>query len=154
MARAGHCFLCRKAALDMPISISVGVVKTPEFSVKRGNYEITIQVERRLPLGQLDCLMGTDMLSQASHCKKFDYEALLEADWMVWDGDHVVAQGNVSGEHGKGSVSDDTMDRYLGSFKGESNKKYVLEVKFKKDGTALNVTHPHLIVMLTKPTDI
>jgi hypothetical protein len=45
------------------------------------------------------------------------------------------------------------IDRVLGQFVGERNKKYVLEVKFTEDGSALNVTNPHLIVMMTKPTD-
>jgi hypothetical protein len=33
---------------------------------------------------------------------------------------------------------------------GESGKKYVVEVKFTKDGTPLNVANPHLIVILVR----
>jgi hypothetical protein len=36
---------------------------------------------------------------------------------------------------------------------GKNGRKYVLEVKFIKDGTPLNVTNPRLVVMMTKPTD-
>jgi hypothetical protein len=39
------------------------------------------------------------------------------------------------------------MFKFLGKFMGESRKKYVVEVKFTRDGTALDVTNPHLIVI-------
>jgi hypothetical protein len=40
------------------------------------------------------------------------------------------------------------MDRYLGKFVGEANKKYVVEVKFTKDGTPLKDFNPRLIVRM------
>ncbi len=39
------------------------------------------------------------------------------------------------------------MYKFLGSFAAEADKKYVVEVKFTKDGTSLNVANPHLIVL-------
>jgi hypothetical protein len=85
----------------------------------------------------------------------FHYETLLEADWTVWDGDHSVAHGSVHGIDSNVDVSTkDLMSRRIGDFVGEKGKRYILEVKFTKDGTPLNVTHPHLIVMMTKPTDM
>jgi hypothetical protein len=36
--------------------------------------------------------------------------------------------------------------KFLGKFPALSGHKYVLEVKFTKDGTPLNVANPHLIV--------
>lgn len=50
-------------------------------------------------------------------------------------------------------VNADSIDKDLGHFVGEKNKKYVLEITFTKDGSALNVTNPHLIVIMSKPTD-
>ncbi len=44
------------------------------------------------------------------------------------------------------SVSDDTLDKYLGTFAGEANKHYVLELSFVKDGTRLEKFKPRLIV--------
>ncbi len=44
--------------------------------------------------------------------------------------------------------SSDIMDRYLGQFDGEANKKYVVEVKFIKDGTPLNKFNPRLVVRM------
>jgi hypothetical protein len=37
--------------------------------------------------------------------------------------------------------------KFLGNFGSEAGKRYVLEVKFTKDGTPLNVANPHLIVV-------
>jgi hypothetical protein len=153
-AWAVHCFDCRKAAVDIPVSLVMGTVRTPEFLVKHETYLIEIRVERRLPLGELQCMVGVKLPWNPDHCQMFHFEKVLEADWVVWDGDHIVAQGSVHGKDSHFGISDDTLDRYLGSFVGEKDKKYVLEVKFTKDGTPLNVTNPHLIVMMTKATDI
>ena len=91
-----------------------------------------------------------------NHCSNFGFETVLEANWKVVDGNRVVAQGSVQGRNEYDhAVSDKYLQKYLASFDGESGKKnYVLEVQFTKDGSALNVTNPHLIVMMTKPTDI
>jgi hypothetical protein len=153
-AGADHCFLCRKAAVDMPVSLAVGTIRTSEFLVQHERYLISIQVERRLPFGQMQCMMGIQLRRKPDHCEMFNFDTVLEADWTVWDGDHVVSQGSVRDKDSNFDVSDDTLSRHLGTFVGEKNMKYVLEVKFIKDGTPLNVTNPHLIVMMTKPTDI
>jgi hypothetical protein len=151
---AGRCFLCRNAAVNMPVSLAVGTVRTPEFPVKHEAYEISIQVERRIPLGELDCMMGVKFSWEHDHCAKFNFERLLDADWKVLDGDRIVAQGSVHGTDDNFGTSKEFLSRVLGTFVGEKDKKYVLEVKFTKDGTPLNVTNPHLIVMMTKATDI
>jgi len=44
--------------------------------------------------------------------------------------------------------SDSFMDRYLGEFVGEANKKYVVEVKVIKDGTPLKELNPRLVVRM------
>src|SRR5580692_8853309 len=150
-AWAGRCFMCRKAAVDMPVSLAEGAVRTPEFPVKREVYEITIQVERTLPAAELNCMIGVKRSWQPDHCGMFQYETLLEADWTVWDGDHAVAHGSVHGMDDNVTSTKNLLSKEIGTFVGEKDKKFVLEVKFTKDGTPLNVTNPHLIVMMTKP---
>jgi hypothetical protein len=81
------------------------------------------------------------------HCTTFHFDTALGAEWTVWDGKNVVAQGNVQGKE-FGGYSNDTLDRSIGTFPGEANKKYVVEVKFTKDGTVLNEFKPRLIVQL------
>lgn len=154
-ALGAPCFLCRKPALDMPISLAAGTIRTPEFAVKHEAYTISIQVERKLPPASLNCMMGVKPYPWShDHCAMFHVETLLEAEWTVWDGDHAVAHGSVHGVDSNVTGTKELLSRQIGDFVGENDKKYVLEVKFTRDGTPLNVTNPHLIVMMTKPTDI
>jgi hypothetical protein len=154
LAWSGPCFLCRKPAVDMPISIDIGTVRTPEFPVKREAYEIYIEEEWRLPAGEQKCMMGVLLSGEPNHCSMFHFDRLLDADWTVRDGERIVAQGSVH-DYGSGyGASRQYLDRYLGDFVGEKNKKYVLEVKFMRDGTPLNITNPRLVVMMSTPSDM
>lgn len=140
----------RKPAVDMPVSLAVGTVRTPEFPVKRDPYLIIIRAEKRLPFADMNCMLGLATPLPDPNCNK---EPLLQADWTVWDNGHLVGRGMAHRRDGRGGWAEDSIDRYLGHFVGEAKKNYVLEVKFTKDGSALNVTNPHLIVLMTKPTD-
>lgn len=151
-AKAQHCFLCRKAAVDMPVSLAIGTVRTSAFTVKHAVYEISIRVEKRIPLGELECRMSVK--KRPDHCEMYHFERQMEADWIVLDGNRVVARGALHSVDDNVDYSDKYLSRLLGTFEGESKKSYVLEIKFTKDGTLLNVTNPHLIVMMTKATDI
>lgn len=149
-ALAGICWGCRKPTVDMPVSLAVGTVRTPEFPVKHQAYLIIIRAEKRLPFADMNCMLGLATPLPDPNCSQ---EPLLQADWKVWDNGRVVDYGSAHRRDGRGGWAEDSIDRYLGHFVGEAKKKYVLEVKFTKDGSALNVTNPHLIVMMTKPTD-
>jgi hypothetical protein len=155
VALAAPCFLCRKPVLDIPISLAVGTIRTPEFAVKHEAYTISIQVERKLSPADLNCMMGVKPYSWVQdHCAMLHIETLLEAEWTVWDGDHAVAHGSVHGVDSHVTGTKDFLTKQIGDFEGEKDKQYVIEVRFTKDGTPLNVTNPHLIVIMTKPTDI
>lgn len=149
-AWAGICWDCRKPAVDMPVSLALGTVRTAEFLVKHQPYLIMIRAEKLLPFEDLNCMLG---LATALPGPKCNQEPLLQTDWTVWDNGRVVDHGTVHGRDGKGGWAQHSIDRFLGHSVGEAKKKYLLEVKFTKDGSALNVTNPHLIVMMTKPTD-
>lgn len=154
-AVAAPCFLCRKPVLDAPISLAVGTIRTPEFAVKHEAYTISIQVERKTAPADLNCMIGVKRFPWVQdHCGMLHVETLLEAEWTVWDGDHAVAHGSVSGIDSNFTTTKELLTKQIGDFVAEGNKRYVLQVKFTKDGTPLNVTNPHLIVMMTKPTDI
>lgn len=73
-------------------------------------------------------------------------DPLLRADWTVWDGDHIVEQGS-STTKADAKHTNKYIFKFLGSFAGEAGKKYVVKVKFAKDGTPLNVANPHLIIV-------
>jgi hypothetical protein len=132
----------------MPVSLAVGTVRTPEFPVILGGYDIIIQADRSLPVSQMVCMMGaTSNPFELKECSSDD--PLLRADWTVWDGGHIVAHGSSLGSGGR-SVANDHIWKSLGGFAGEAERKYVVEVKFTKDGTPLRVANPRLIVIQHK----
>jgi hypothetical protein len=77
-------------------------------------------------------------------CEKDD--PLLSADWTVWEGGRIVQWGSIPGNCGC-IFTDKDIFKQIGSFPLEAGKRYVVQVHFTKDGTALNVATPHLIVI-------
>ena len=135
----------RYSILDMPVSLAAGTVRTPEFSVGGHGYWIMIQVEKPLPFMQMECMMGvTAGPLESKDCSSND--PLLRADWTVWDEGHLVASGS-STTQADAKYTNKYIFKFLGSFAGEAGKKYVMEVKFTKDGTPLNIANPHLIIV-------
>jgi hypothetical protein len=98
-AWAGVCWGCRKAAVDMPVSLAVGTVRTPEFLVKREPYLIMIRAEKRLPFDDMNCMLGLETPLPDPKCNE---EPLLQADWVVWDEGQVVDHGSVHRRNGRG----------------------------------------------------
>jgi len=143
VARSQGCPSCTKGGVDMPISLAAGTVQTPEFTAKHKIYWIAIQSQWLLPTVVLRCKMGFGVVPPSDHCRS---EAVLEADWKVFDGDRVVAQGSAKGMSPDFEAGKDYLRRYIGRFDGESKHKYVVKVTFTKDGSSLDVTNPRLIV--------
>jgi len=134
----------RYSVVDMPVSLALGTVQTPEFPVGSYWYWIMIQVETPLPFQQMRCMMGVtlgplDLKDCSSH------DPMLRADWTVWDGEHIVDQGSIP-DRCACKFDNKYMFKFLGSFPGEAGKKFVVKAKFTRDGTPLNVANPHLIV--------
>jgi hypothetical protein len=93
----------------------------------------------------MQCMMGvTSGPLESKDCSSND--PLLRADWTVWDGNHIVSSGS-STTKADDKYTDQYIFKFLGSFSGEAGKKYIVKVKFTKDGTPLNVANPHLIVV-------
>lgn len=135
----------RYSIVDMPVSLEVGAVRTPEFPVVSKWYWIMIQVEKPLPFEQMVCMMGvTTSPLDLKDCNSDD--PLLRTDWKVWDADHLLTSGSSTTE-ADGMYTDKYIFKFLGSFRGEIGKRYIVEVRFVKDGKPLNVANPHLIVV-------
>jgi hypothetical protein len=135
----------KRSDVYMPVSLAVGSVRTPEFAAIAQWYDIIIQVEKPLPFVQMQCMMGVGSnLHDPKDCSNND--PLLRADWTVWDGAHMVDHGSIPGRCACAFEAKHIF-KLLGSFGAEAGKKYVVEVKFTKDGTPLNVANPHLIVI-------
>jgi hypothetical protein len=135
----------RYSIVDVPVSLAVGTVRTPEFSPRKTSWHwILIQVEKPLPFQKMMCMMGVTLSPlDSKNCTSED--PLLRADWTVWNEGQVVSSGS-STARADSAFTDDNIFKFLGKFPAETGKKYVLEVKFTKDGTQLNVANPHLIV--------
>lgn len=132
----------------MPVSLAAGTVRTPEFTVGNQWYDIIIQVEKPLPFLQMQCMMGVTLSPLNLRACSSD-DPLLQADWTVWDGVKLVDKGSIP-KRCACAFEDKHIYKLLGSFAEEAGKKYVVEVKFTKDGTPLNVANPHLIVIQHK----
>jgi hypothetical protein len=133
----------KRSDVDMPVSLSPGTVQTPEFSAMSERYDIIIQVEKPFPFLKMQCMMGVTLGPlDVKDCNSND--PLLQADWTVWDGEQLVDNGSIPDGC---AFEDKYIYRSLGSFAGEAGKKYIVQVRFIKDGTALNVANPHLIVI-------
>jgi len=145
-----HCYSAkdhpyRYSVVDIPISLAVGSARTPEFTPPSEWYWIMVQVEKPLPTKQMSCMMSVDDDSPDSwkNCPLND--RLLRADWTVWEDGKITYSGS-SSTHASAKYTTDNIFKFLGSFATQPGKKYVVEVKFTKDGTPLNVANPHLIV--------
>ncbi|HEX5235915.1 MAG TPA: hypothetical protein VFW25_11360 [Silvibacterium sp.] len=140
---AQDCGVCTKNGIDMPISLAAGVVRTPEFSAKRGFYNVDIEVKWLLPTDQLRCEMGFAASPSDNHCS---WKPLLDLRWKVLTGSDVVAEGIDSGRSTSFEADKYTLSRSVGSFKAAAHHKYVVELTFLKDASVLNVAQPRLTV--------
>jgi len=132
----------------MPVSLAIGSVRTAAFPGISQWYDILVQVEKPLPFRQMRCMMGvTASPLESKDCSSDD--PLLQANWTVWEGEHIVAQGSIPNRCAC-AFEEKHIFKLLGSFAGAAGKKYVVEVKFSKDGTPLNAANPHLIVIQHK----
>ena len=80
----------------------------------------------------------------AKDCKR--NERVLWADWTVWQDGRIVFWGSIPDEDG-GKFDDKNITIQIGSFGLLAGKKYVVQMHFTEDGTALNVANPYLIVI-------
>jgi hypothetical protein len=132
-----------KNGVDIPISLAIGSVKTPEFVAKHDLYFMEIEAQWLLPAGELKCKMGFGVVPPNDKCRA---EEVVEVEWRVLDGESVVAHGSAGGISDQFEAGKDYLGRYIGQFQGQSKHKYVVELTFTKDGSSLNVTNPRLVV--------
>ena len=135
------------AAVYMPISLAAGRVRTPEFPVKKHSqwYDIMLQVEKPLPFRRMECMVGaTSGGLDKKDCEKDD--PIVRADWTVWEDGRIVEWGSMRDCCGS-IFTKENIYKQIGSFPLEAGKNYVVQVRFSKDGSPLNVANPRLIVI-------
>jgi hypothetical protein len=132
--------------IDMPISMSVGHVLTPQFKVNRNRfYTIRILAKKTIPFDTLNCLLDMSPL-RPSQCKQ---PSVIKASWTLTSDGIIVAQG-VSDTDSGGAWAADYVAREIGSFRSESGRNYLLDVNLLTDGTLLSATDPHLKVEVSR----
>ncbi len=135
------------AAVYMPVSLAAGRVRTPEFPVEKHSqwYDIMLQFEKPLPFRRMECMVGvTSGGHDRSYCEKDD--PIVRAEWTVWNDGRIVGWGSMRDCCGS-IFTKENIYKQVGSFPLEAGKNYVVQVRFTKDGSSLNVANPHLIVI-------
>jgi hypothetical protein len=135
------------AAVYMPVSLAAGRVRTPEFPVKKHSqwYDIMLQVENLQPFRRMECMVGaTSGGLDKKDCKQDD--PIVRAEWTVWEEGRIAEWGSMRDCCGS-IFTKENIYKQIGSFPLEVGKNYVVQVHFTKDGSALNVANPHLIVI-------
>ncbi len=128
----------------VPVSLTAHHVHIPEFRINlSGLYEISIEAKKRIPFETLNCLLGMSMPSE-----KCDMPPVVRANWVVTSNGVVIARGASDAEKG-GAWANDTIERQIGSFQGERNRRYALDIDLTSDGSVLAATDPHLVVGIT-----
>ncbi len=135
------------SAVYMPITLSAGRVRSPEFAVKKQSqwYDIMLQVEKPLPFRRMECMVGAiSGPPEKKDCEVDD--PILRAEWTVWEDGRIVEWGSIPNDCGCIFTSKNIF-KQVGSFPLEAGKKYVVQVHFTKDGSPINVASPYLIVI-------
>ena len=136
--------------IDQPVSVVPGHVRTREFTVNLNRpYIVSIEAKKRIPFDTLNCLLGVSTDPGNVLGKTCDRPSVIKARWVLTSGGTVVAVGETEDAHGDGGWKNETIQRIIGWFHGESGRPYVLDVEFLSDGSALAITDPHLKVEVT-----
>jgi hypothetical protein len=132
--------------VSVPVSIVAGSVQSKSFrAFATQNYIARIEVQRTIPFDDLNCMLGTWHAGDPP-CKK---ERLLYGDWKVQSDGTTVAGGSI--ESDCTGAWGDTISCEFNPFQADAGKRYTVSVAFTKDGPALAVTHPRLVVAGADP---
>jgi hypothetical protein len=103
-----------------------------------------LQFEKPLPFRDMQCMTGVeDGMDDSKECAR---EPLVDLNWKVLSEGQVVYQGSSSG-FGGAEFTAEYIFKFLGDFSTQPGKKYIVELKFTKDGAPLDIANPHLIVI-------
>jgi len=146
--------------VDMPVSLSVGQVRTQEFKTNlKAEYIIEIEVQKNISFDTLNCLLGINR-SHPEQCS--DTPSVVNASWALSTRNDTVARGSTatdslgiwetdvvdrqSRQIGIGIWGNDVVGRQIGAFKTDAGRGYIFDVIFLADGSALNMSKPRLRV--------
>jgi hypothetical protein len=150
LAAAGVCWLIGNrlwystrtwTALDVPVSLAIGHVTTPEFQVNlEDQFEVELDVDRPVPSDVMDDVLGIGESPSAANANLRGFKLA----WALRCNEEVVKQG-VSDGRGEGYWGK-TTGRVLSYFPARGGKVYRLDIDVLDDGSRLSPYHPHLKV--------
>lgn|ERR1043166_4457569 len=124
-----------------PVPLSEGVWRSQEFPVGKHDYHVWLDVDRRLPLEELDCDLGPPR-----HGYQCSIPPLLDLEWRIWDGTALVK--NWPAKPIKAAAwSETSTSCFLGNFEGKRNGHFILELNVKKDAGRLKDLHPRVQIV-------
>ena len=132
------------ASIDVPVALGYCAFRSPEVVAKKGMYRFILAVDRSLGFDRAACLLGIS----GGRSKCLETDPAVKAEWAVWTGTQAVARG--ASPVGNSSGFGDVVYLIMGYFETEAGKPYAVEVKFLKDGSAVNAINPHLVIQRFK----
>lgn len=143
---AGYLATRHYEPVNMPVSMSVGHVRTKEFRVNiKAPYAIAIEVRKDIPFDTLNCLLGMNTPSEKD-CT--GTPSVVNAEWTLISDGRVVQSGSSADSKG-GAWANDTIDRDIGEFDGKPGHIYQVDVNILANGKQLAAGNPHLTVAVT-----
>lgn len=128
-------------APSFPVPLNQGVWRSQEFPVGRHDYHVFLEVDRRMPLEELDCDLGPP---RPGH--RCDTPALLDLDWRIFDGATLVKNWSAN-PIGAGAWSATSTSCVLGAFQGKRNGYFTLELNVRADAGRLKDLHPRVQIV-------
>jgi hypothetical protein len=127
-----------------PISLGVGHIHQ-DFTTGLGvSYVMGIQVDRKLPFEELQCLMGLRGQSSGKDACH-GIPAVLDYSWALGCNGRVIRTGS-SGKLEGGAYTDETMEAIFGWLDGKRGQECYLDLDFHRDGSGLAKANPRLHV--------
>jgi hypothetical protein len=128
-------------APSFPVPLSEGVWRSQEFPVGKHAYDVSLNVDRRMPTEELDCDLGPPRDG-----KQCDTAPLLDLEWRIFDGATLVKNWPAKPIRAD-AWSAATTSCILGGFEGERNGHFTLELNVKKDAGRLKDLHPRVQIV-------
>jgi len=125
-----------------PVPLREGIWRSQEFPVGKHDYDVFLDVDRRMPLKELDCDLGPPQFP-GDQCNT---PPLLDLEWRIWDGTTLVKIWPAKPIRA-GAWSEKSTSCLLGNFRGKRNGHFTLELNVKKDAGRLKDLHPQVQIV-------
>jgi hypothetical protein len=128
-------------APSFPVPLAEGVWHSGKFPVGKHHYNVWLEVDRRMPLDELDCDLGPP---RSGH--QCSTPPLLDLEWKIWDGTTSVKNWPAKPIEAAAWSAEST-SCILGGFEGKRSGHFTLELIVRKDAGKLNDLHPRVQIV-------